>query len=76
MNGADSFAALRGCLISYREMGPPFASRRNILSVCHWLVFPIAASYWEKQGQWHTEPKCATSKLAPRVSEWWIERDQ
>ena len=22
-------------------------------SVCHWLAFPIAASYWEKQGQWN-----------------------
>jgi hypothetical protein len=22
-------------------------------SVCHWLAFPMAASYWEKQGQWN-----------------------
>ena len=22
-------------------------------SVCHWLAFPIAASYWEMQGQWN-----------------------
>ncbi len=22
-------------------------------SVCHWLAFPKAESYWEKQGQWN-----------------------
>ena len=42
----------RGSTLTESTVGISF-DVAHLDSVCHWLAFPIAESYWEKQGQWN-----------------------